>query len=190
MEKVYDRKKRLAGYFEDTTVYDKHRRPIGYIQGPMLLDGNGRRLAYLRDNVLYTMSGSPQAYYDGRAIRDMQGRRLGRVRDIYPGLLSAGLLLGGMTSGIKPYEAEGYNVHRNRYNSNPTQQQRVQPGFFGQLDKYKGYYQTGRTIINKYGPLASYAWKYALADPTFDQLGKMGGYWPLVSMVGRLVMKR
>jgi hypothetical protein len=268
MEKVYDRKGRLAGYLKGSGVYDNHHKIIGYIQDPMLLDANGTPIAYAANNVLYTTWGAPWAYYDGRIIRDLSGKALGRVNNSWPGMLSAGLLLGQgvgwSPAGYGGYRAAGYGTSGNvsgqlggpaygaaapgfgggmlnslgpigaaiknmfggatgyGYNSNvpyaagqasygeydgeveggqaqPVQQAGENAGYYGVPGNQPGISAKGGFIqgiskvgpmVRKYGPLATYMGKYVLARPALDVVGKWGGYWPIVSIIGKMVVPK
>lgn len=193
MENVYDRKERVVGYLNGSTVYGRHQEVLGYMQGPVLLDTSRRRIAYIKDNTLYAMTGRPLAYFDGRAVRDLSGRRLGQVSSVWPGLLSTALLLRRLRHSTEKYADRGYDRRTagdQQYSKGDNGHYDNQPGPYRPRKSIKEYYQTGRTMVRKYGPIASYAWKYVLAEPAFGYMGKMGGYWPLVSLVGRYVFAK
>ena len=192
MERVYDRKERVAGYFNASKVYNRHHEVVGYIHGPLLLDINHRQVAFIRDNALYSISGRPLSYFDGRVVRDFSGRRLGRVNSSSLGLLSTGLLLESIRHNTKKYSPEG---HKSRLIENGGHAQDDKSYYNNQPDPrprmgIKEYYQTGRTMVRKYGPMASYLGKYVLSEPAFGAMSKMGGYWPLVSVIGRSIVPR
>jgi hypothetical protein len=98
MPKVYDRRDRYVGYVDGDSIFDRKHRFIGYIQDNTVYDANYNPVSFYYNDAFYWMNGMPWGYYDGRTVRDLNGRRLGRVKNTWPDLLSAALLLGRNTS--------------------------------------------------------------------------------------------
>ena len=116
MDKVYNRKGKLAGYLKGNIVYNRHNEIIGYTQENVFFDANSSPIAFVTGNAIYTVAGMPWAYVDNRVIRDMSGRRIGKINRNSVELLAASSVL-GMGIGLERpayvqqgYAQQGYNT--------------------------------------------------------------------------------
>ena len=128
MPKVYDRRDRYVGYVDGNSIYDRKHRLIGFVQDNMVYDSNYNPVSFFYNDSFYWMNGTPWGYFDGRTVRDLEGRKLGRVRNAWPAVLSAALLLGrnfetSQHEYVTPVPAGRHNrgyISSSNYSQNPT----------------------------------------------------------------------
>lgn len=93
MEKVYDPRHRVLGYYDNNVIYDDFYRVAGYTDGSVLYDRNRTPLGYLNNGYVYSMSNTPVGYYNNYDLYDINGNYLGYGNSGHGGLLGATLLL-------------------------------------------------------------------------------------------------
>lgn len=93
LERVYDARHRVLGYYNENVIYDDFYRVAGYANGNVIYDRNYRPLAYVNNGYVYGMNDEPIGYYNDFDLYDMEGNYLGYGNSGFGGLLGAILIL-------------------------------------------------------------------------------------------------